>query len=53
MDALKLYSAGMKNVIALMGTALTSNQVEAIKKLQEEGINPICIRNEREIERSY
>ena len=34
MDALKMYASGIKNVIALMGTALTSDQVDAIKKLR-------------------
>lgn len=34
MDALKMYASGFKNVIALMGTALTSDQVDAIKKLR-------------------
>lgn len=38
MDALKLYSAGVKNVIALMGTALTNDQVEAIKKMHSKVI---------------
>ena len=32
MDALKLYASGIKNVVALMGTALTSDQILAIKK---------------------
>ena len=34
MDALKMYAQGIKNVIALMGTALTTDQVDAIKKLR-------------------
>lgn len=34
MDALKMYALGVKNVIALMGTALTTDQVDAIKKLR-------------------
>ena len=34
MDALKMYAQGIRNVIALMGTALTTDQVEAIKKLR-------------------
>ena len=38
MDALKLYACGIKNVIALMGTALTSDQVNVIKKLRSKVI---------------
>ena len=38
MDALKLYAAGIKNVIALMGTALTTDQVDAIKKMRSKVI---------------
>jgi DNA primase len=38
MDALKLYAAGIKNVIALMGTALTTDQVDAIKKMRAKVI---------------
>lgn len=34
MDAIRLYSSGIKNVIALMGTSLTKEQIEAIKKLR-------------------
>lgn len=34
MDAIRLYSEGIKNVIALMGTSLTKEQVEALKKLR-------------------
>ena len=34
MDALKMYASGFKNVIALMGTALTTDQVNAIKKMR-------------------
>lgn len=34
MDALKLYAHDVKNVVALMGTALTSDQINAIKKLR-------------------
>ena len=32
MDAIKMYSYGIKNVIALMGTALTKYQIDIIKK---------------------
>ena len=38
MDALKLNAAGINNVIALMGTALTSDQVSAIKKMRSKVI---------------
>ena len=34
MDAIRLYSSGMKNVIALMGTSLTKDQIEALRKLR-------------------
>lgn len=38
MDALKMYSSGIKNVIALMGTALTTDHVNAIKKMRSKVI---------------
>ena len=31
MDAIRMYSSGIKNVVALMGTSLTANQVAIIK----------------------
>lgn len=34
MDAIRLSSVGIKNVIALMGTSLTKDQIEALKKLR-------------------
>ncbi len=34
MDAIRLYSVGIKNVIALMGTSLTKDQIEGLKKLK-------------------
>ena len=34
MDAIRLYSVGIKNVVALMGTSLTKDQIEALKKLR-------------------
>lgn len=34
MDAIRLYSSGIKNVIALMGTSLTKEQIDALKKLR-------------------
>ena len=33
MDAIRLYINGVKNVVALMGTALTKEQIELIKRL--------------------
>lgn len=38
MDAIRLYINGLKNVIALMGTALTKEQVELIKRLRSKVI---------------
>ncbi|MBO4246136.1 MAG: DNA primase [Bacilli bacterium] len=34
LDAIRLYDAGIKNVIALMGTALTDYQINLLKKLK-------------------
>lgn len=34
MDAIRVYSEGIKNVIALMGTALTKEQINILKKLR-------------------
>ena len=34
LDAVRLYDAGIKNVIALMGTALTDYQINLLKKLK-------------------
>ncbi len=34
MDAIRLYASGIKNVVALMGTSLTKEQIEAFKKLR-------------------
>lgn len=34
MDAIRLYTSGVKNVIALMGTSLTREQIIALKKLR-------------------
>ncbi len=36
MDVIALYRAGIKNAIALMGTALTSNHLQLLKKLNCE-----------------
>ena len=38
MDAIRLYINGVKNVVALMGTALTKDQIELIKRLRCEVI---------------
>lgn len=34
MDAIRMYASGIKNVLALMGTALTKEQVDILKKLR-------------------
>ncbi len=34
MDAIRMYSVGIKNTIALMGTSLTSYQIQELKKLR-------------------
>ncbi len=34
MDAIRMYSCGLKNVVALMGTSLTDFQIKEIKKLR-------------------
>ncbi|MCI8575096.1 MAG: toprim domain-containing protein, partial [Bacilli bacterium] len=34
MDAIRMYANGIKNTIALMGTSLTANQINEIKKLR-------------------
>ncbi len=34
MDAIKMYASGYKNVVALMGTALTKFQVDLLKKVR-------------------
>ena len=33
MDAIRVYSSGVKNVLALMGTAITKEQIDILKKL--------------------
>ena len=38
MDVIALYKVGIKNVVALMGTALTKNQMLLIKKMAREVI---------------
>lgn len=38
MDAIRMYSAGLKNTIALMGTALTKEQRQIIKKMRSKVI---------------
>lgn len=34
MDAIRMYSSGIRNVLALMGTAMTKEQVNILKKLR-------------------
>ena len=34
MDAIRMYSSGIKNVVALMGTAITKEQVDILKRLR-------------------
>ena len=34
MDAIRIYSSGIKNVLALMGTAITKEQISILKKLR-------------------
>lgn len=34
MDAIRMYASGIKNVVALMGTSLTNEQVQIIKNLR-------------------
>ena len=34
MDAIRMYSSAIKNVVALMGTAITKEQIEILKKLR-------------------
>ncbi len=36
MDAIRMYSSGIKNVVALMGTSLTKDQVEILKSLRAQ-----------------
>ena len=36
MDVIRLYSIGIKNVVALMGTALTKEQISLLKRLSHE-----------------
>lgn len=38
MDAIRIYSNGIKNVVALMGTAMTNEQIAILKKLRSEVI---------------
>lgn len=38
MDAIRMYSAGFKNVVALMGTSLTKDQIDIIKRLRSKVI---------------
>lgn len=36
MDVIRLYTIGIKNVVALMGTALTKNQINLLKRLSTD-----------------
>lgn len=36
MDVIRLYSVGIKNVVALMGTALTKEQINLLKRLSHD-----------------
>jgi len=38
MDAIRMYASGIKNVVALMGTSLTNDQVNIIKSLRAKVI---------------
>ena len=44
MDAIRLSANGIKNVIALMGTSLTSNHINLLKKLRVKVI--LCLDND-------
>lgn len=41
MDVIALYKAGIKNTVAIMGTALTSNHLKMLKRLSNEVI--LCL----------
>ena len=44
MDAIRVYSTGLKNVVALMGTAMTKEQIELLKNLRAKVI--LCLDND-------
>ena len=44
MDAIRISSSGIKNVVALQGTAMTKEQIELLKKLRVEII--LCLDND-------
>lgn len=44
MDAIRLASSGIKNVVALQGTAMTKDQIELLKKLRVEVV--LCLDND-------
>ena len=44
MDAIRIAENGIKNVVALQGTALTTNQIELLKKLRVKVI--LCLDND-------
>ena len=41
LDAIRVYASGVKNVVALMGTALTKEQIELIRRLKVKVI--LCL----------
>ena len=44
MDAIRIFSIGIKNVVALQGTAMTTEQVQLLKKLRVKVI--LCLDND-------
>ncbi len=44
MDAIRISSSGIKNVVALQGTAMTKEQIELLKKLRVEVV--LCLEND-------
>ncbi len=44
MDAIRISSSGIKNVVALQGTAMTKDQIELLKKLRVEVV--LCLDND-------
>ncbi len=44
MDAIRISSSGIKNVVALQGTAMTKEQIELLKKLRVEVV--LCLDND-------
>lgn len=44
MDAIRIFSIGIKNVVALQGTAMTTEQIQLLKKLRVKVI--LCLDND-------